>query len=120
MAPMKERRMCMMFLIKQSKYQLKDKVDFVIFAGDIFHEPNPSGRAIMQMANAVKKLKKNKIKSFFVLGEHDTSRIRGTPVPYVYQKLEFSKIHRRWKTHTARRNNVGRSRQEKKIRDGRV
>ena len=70
---------------------IKDKVDFVIFAGDIFHEPNPSGRAIMQMANGLKKLKKNNIDSFFVLGEHDTSRIRGTPVPYIYHNLEFSK-----------------------------
>ena len=70
---------------------IKDKVDFVIFAGDIFHEPNPSGRSIMQMANGLKKLKKNNIGSFFVLGEHDTSRIRGTPVPYIYHKLEFSK-----------------------------
>jgi len=69
---------------------IKDKVDFVIFAGDIFHEPKPSGRAIMQMANGLKKLKKNNIDSFFVLGEHDMSRIRGTPVPYIYQKLEFS------------------------------
>jgi len=70
---------------------IKDKVDFVIFAGDIFHEPNPSGRAIMQMANGLKKLKKNNIDSFFVLGEHDMSRIRGTPVPYIYHKLGFSK-----------------------------
>jgi DNA repair exonuclease SbcCD nuclease subunit len=69
---------------------IKDKVDFVIFAGDIFHEPNPSGRAIIQMANALKKLKKNNIDSFFVLGEHDQSRIRGTPVPYVYHNLQFS------------------------------
>ena len=69
---------------------INDKVDFVIFAGDIFHEPKPSGRAIMQMANGLKKLKKNNIESFFVLGEHDISRIRGTPVPYIYQKLEFS------------------------------
>ena len=70
---------------------IEDKVDFVIFAGDIFHEPNPSGRAINQMAKGLKKLKKNKIESFFVLGEHDTSRIRGTPVPYIYHILNFSK-----------------------------
>ena len=69
---------------------IKDKVDFVIFAGDIFHEPNPSGRAIIQMANALKKLKENNIESFFVLGEHDQSRIRGTPVPYIYHNLGFS------------------------------
>ena len=70
---------------------IKDKVDFVIFAGDIFHTPNPSGKAILQMANALKRLKQNSIESFFILGEHDISRIRATPVPYVYHNLEFSK-----------------------------
>ncbi|MDA0755759.1 MAG: exonuclease SbcCD subunit D [Crenarchaeota archaeon] len=70
---------------------IRDKVDFVIFAGDIFHNPNPSGTAILQMANALKKLKKNGIESFFILGEHDISRIRSTPIPYVYHNLEFSK-----------------------------
>ena len=70
---------------------IKDHVDFVIFAGDIFHVPNPNGTAIVQMANALKKLKQNEIDSFFILGEHDISRIRTTPIPYVYHNLEFSK-----------------------------
>ena len=70
---------------------IKDHVDFVIFAGDIFHTPNPSGTAILQMANALKRLKQNSIESFFILGEHDISRMRATPVPYVYHNLEFSK-----------------------------
>lgn len=70
---------------------IKDHVDFVIFAGDIFHVPNPNGTAIIQMANALKRLKQNKIDSFFILGEHDISRIRTTPIPYVYHNLEFSK-----------------------------
>ena len=70
---------------------IQDKVDFVIFAGDIFHTPNPSGTAILQMANALKRLKENGIESFFVLGEHDISRVRSTPIPYVYHNLEFSK-----------------------------
>jgi len=70
---------------------IKDHVDFVIFAGDIFHVPNPNGTAIVQMANALKRLKKNNIDSFFILGEHDISRIRSTPIPYVYHNLEFSK-----------------------------
>ncbi len=69
---------------------IKDHVDFVIFAGDIFHVPNPNGTAIVQMANALKRLKQNKIDSFFILGEHDISRIRTTPIPYVYHNLEFS------------------------------
>lgn len=70
---------------------IKDHVDFVIFAGDIFHVPTPSGTALMHMANALKHLKQNNIDSFFILGEHDISRIRATPVPYIYHNLEFSK-----------------------------
>jgi len=70
---------------------IKDKVDFVIFAGDIFHVPNPNGTAIIQMANALKRLKENNIDSFFILGEHDISRIRTTPIPYIYHNLGFSK-----------------------------
>ena len=70
---------------------IKDNVDYVIFAGDIFHTPNPSGTAILQMANALKRLKENSIDSFFILGEHDMSRMRATPVPYVYHNLQFSK-----------------------------
>ncbi len=70
---------------------IKDHVDFVIFAGDIFHVPNPNGTAVVQMANALKRLKKNNIDSFFILGEHDISRIRTTPIPYVYHNLEFSR-----------------------------
>jgi len=70
---------------------IKDHVDFVIFAGDIFHVPNPNGTAIVQMGNGLKRLKQNDIDSFFILGEHDISRIRTTPIPYVYHNLEFSK-----------------------------
>ena len=70
---------------------IKDHVDFVIFAGDIFHVPKPNGTAIVQMANGLKRLKQNNIDSFFILGEHDISRIRNTPIPYVYHNLEFSK-----------------------------
>ena len=70
---------------------IKDHVDFVIFAGDIFHVPNPNGTAIIQMANGLKRLKQNNVDSFFILGEHDISRIRTTPIPYVYHNLEFSK-----------------------------
>ena len=70
---------------------IKDKVDFIIFSGDIFHTPNPNGRAILQMANALKRLKQNSIESFFILGELDKSNMLATPIPYVYHNLEFSK-----------------------------
>jgi exonuclease SbcD len=70
---------------------IKDHVDFVILAGDIFHVPNPSGKAIVVLANALKRLRQNNIDSFFILGDHDISRIRATPVPFVYHNLDFSK-----------------------------
>ncbi len=70
---------------------IKDHVNFVIFAGDVFHVPNPSGKAIVVLANALKRLRQNNIDSFFILGEHDISRIRSTPVPFVYHNLEFSR-----------------------------
>src|SRR5215831_9205202 len=70
---------------------IKDHVNFVIFAGDIFHVPNPSGKAILVLANALKRLRQSNIDSFFILGEHDISRIRSTPVPFVYHNLEFSR-----------------------------
>ena len=70
---------------------IKDHVNFVVFSGDIFHMPNPSGTAIVQMANGLKRLKQSNIDSFFILGEHDISRIRTTPIPYVYHNLEFSR-----------------------------
>ena len=70
---------------------INDHVDFVIFSGDIFHVPTPSGKAILVLANALKRLKQNNIDSFFILGDHDISRMRATPVPFVYHNLEFSK-----------------------------
>lgn len=70
---------------------IQDHVDFVIFSGDIFHVPNPNGTAIVQMANALKKLTENNIDSFFILGEHDISRISTTPIHFVYHNLNFSK-----------------------------
>ena len=71
---------------------IKDQVDFVIFAGDIFENPKPNGNAILQMGNALKRLKENNIDSFFILGEHDVSNIKHqNPVPYIYHNLGFSK-----------------------------
>jgi DNA repair exonuclease SbcCD nuclease subunit len=69
---------------------IQDHVDFVIFAGDIFENPRPNGNAILQMANALKRLKENKINSFFILGEHDMHNIKQSPVPYTYHNLEFA------------------------------
>lgn len=70
---------------------IKDHVDFVIFAGDIFEAPKPNGTSVVQMGNALKRLKQNNIDSFFILGDHDISRISSTPIHYIYHNLGFSK-----------------------------
>lgn len=70
---------------------IRDHVNFVIFSGDIFDTPTPSGTAIVVMANALKRLKEAQINSFFILGEHDISRVQNTPIPYVYHNLDFSR-----------------------------
>ena len=70
---------------------IEDKVEFVIFAGDIFHIPNPKGKPQIKLASALKRLNENKIESYFVLGEHDISNIKDTPIPFVPHKFGFTK-----------------------------
>ena len=70
---------------------IKDHVDFVIFAGDIFQTPKPNGRAIITMANGLKQLLERNIDSFYILGDHDISRIKDTPIPYIYHNMGLSK-----------------------------
>ena len=69
---------------------IKDKVDFAILAGDLFDKPVPSGRAIVSLGNSLKRLKDADIKAYFILGEHDVSRVRATPVAQVYHNLEVA------------------------------
>jgi len=69
---------------------IKEGVKIVILAGDLFHSPKPQGEAIVRFGNALKRLKESDIKTFFVLGEHDISRLRGVPVPYVFHNLGYA------------------------------
>ena len=59
---------------------IKEKVEFVVFAGDIFHTPTPDGTAIINMAHALKKLQDVQIPAYFILGEHDISHAMLHPV----------------------------------------
>ena len=69
---------------------IKEGVNFVILAGDLFHMPKPNGEAIVKLGNMLKKLKERNIKTFFVLGEHDVTRTRGVPVSYVFHNLDYA------------------------------
>jgi len=70
---------------------IRDRIDFAVLAGDLFDKPVPGGRAIVSLGDSLKRLKDAGIEAYFVLGEHDISRIRATPVAYVYHNLEVGR-----------------------------
>lgn len=70
---------------------IKEGVKLVILAGDLFHMPKPQGEAIVRFGDALKRLKEKDIKALFVLGEHDISRTRGLPMPYVFHNLGYAR-----------------------------
>jgi DNA repair exonuclease SbcCD nuclease subunit len=69
---------------------IREGVKAVILAGDIFHTPKPEGGAIVKFGDQLKKLKERDIRVFFVLGEHDVSRVRGVPVLFAFHNLGFA------------------------------
>jgi DNA repair exonuclease SbcCD nuclease subunit len=70
---------------------IKEGARLVILAGDIFHVPRPNGKAIITLANALKKLKERQVPVAFVLGEHDISRMRDVPLAHVFSNLGLAK-----------------------------
>ena len=69
---------------------ISEHADVVIFAGDIFHTPRPTGSSIIKLANELKKLRERSIPVYFVLGEHDINRMQDVPVPYVFHNLKLA------------------------------
>ena len=69
---------------------VKDHVEAVIHAGDIFDIPKPSGTALVRFLNGLKLLRENQIRCFFTLGEHDISRIPGIPSPFLFRELDLA------------------------------
>jgi DNA repair exonuclease SbcCD nuclease subunit len=70
---------------------VREGAKLVILAGDIFHTPRPPGKAIITLANALKKLKEKQIPVVFVLGEHDMSRVSDVPFAYVFSNLGLAR-----------------------------
>jgi DNA repair exonuclease SbcCD nuclease subunit len=62
-----------------------------ILAGDIFHSPRPSGSSIIKLAHELKKFREASIPVYFILGEHDISRLKDTPVPYLFHNIKLAK-----------------------------
>lgn len=70
---------------------ISEHADLVLLAGDIFHTPRPSGSSIVKLANELKRLREASIPVYFILGEHDISRVRDTPVPYLFENVGLAK-----------------------------
>ncbi len=69
---------------------VKDHVDVVIHAGDIFDIPKPGGTALVKFLNGLKLLRDNQIKFFFTMGEHDISRLPEIPSPFLFKELDLA------------------------------
>ena len=69
---------------------VKDHVDAVIHAGDIFDIPKPGGTALVKFLNGLKLLRDNQIKFFFTMGEHDISRLPGIPSPFLFKEIDLA------------------------------
>ncbi|MGI0025425.1 MAG: metallophosphoesterase family protein [Nitrososphaera sp.] len=70
---------------------IREGAQLVVLAGDLFHTPRPSGRAVVTLGNALKKLKDRQIPAVFVLGEHDISRTRDIPFAYLFSNLGLAR-----------------------------
>ena len=70
---------------------IKEGARLVILAGDIFHTPRPNGKAVITLANALKKLKEKQIPVGFILGEHDISRLRDVAFANIFGNLGLAR-----------------------------
>lgn len=70
---------------------IREGAQLVILAGDLFHTPRPSGKAVVTLGNALKKLKEKQMPAVFVLGEHDISRTRDVPFAYLFSNLGIAR-----------------------------
>jgi DNA repair protein SbcD/Mre11 len=66
---------------------VKDRVDAVVHAGDVFHLPKPAGRPLIRLGEGITRLRDHGIRFYFTLGEHDILRTSGTPSALLFQKL---------------------------------
>ena len=66
---------------------IEEKVDFVIFSGDIFDRSNPPNDAVLLMMQQLMLLKEKGIQSYFILGDHDQPKVEQNPIHWLYSSL---------------------------------
>jgi len=69
---------------------IKKKVDFIIHSGDLFDEPRPPVKAMVEVRNALDKLDEKGIPVFAIGGNHDILMRRGAlPPQTLYKNIQF-------------------------------
>ena len=77
--------------LKQAvKKSIEEKVDFVIFSGDIFDRSNPPNDAVLLMMQQLMLLKEKGIQSYFILGDHDQPKVEQNPIHWLYKMTGFA------------------------------
>lgn len=69
---------------------IEEKVDFVIFSGDIFDKSNPPNNAVLLMMQQLMLLKEKGIQSYFILGDHDQPKVEQNPIHWLYKMTGFA------------------------------
>lgn len=69
---------------------LESKCDFVVHSGDLFDEPRPQIRAMVEARDAIDRLLEADIPIFAIAGNHDILMRKGAVPPHaLYKKLEM-------------------------------
>ncbi|MDP8023926.1 MAG: metallophosphoesterase [Nitrososphaeria archaeon] len=69
---------------------LKDHIKVVVHSGDVFDSPKPPGLAVKNLYSGLVKLENAGSKMFFVLGEHDISRMKDVPFPLLLEEMGYA------------------------------
>lgn len=60
---------------------LNERVDAIVMAGDVFHTPRPSNKALLTVAENVQRAAERGVRVLTVMGEHDQQKRKGDVPP---------------------------------------
>ncbi len=69
---------------------IEEKVDFVIFSGDIFDRSRPPNDAVLLLMEQLMLLKEKGIQLYFILGQHDSPKSEQNAILWLYTMTEVA------------------------------
>ena len=69
---------------------IEEKVDFVIFSGDIFDRSRPPNDAVLLLMGQLMLLKEKGIQLYFILGQHDSPKSEQNAILWLYTMTEVA------------------------------